>query len=290
MERLSVAAVQLGDRPCAGFDDYADHVRSLVGAARAQLIVFPEYGTLPLLRMRRDVPRADLRRVYDESFFPLTDRYLELFAALAHEYRVHLLAGTHWCAHGTAAKNTAFFFGPDGSHRAFAKYHPTAAEEAMGMASGDRPGMATGDRPGLVSLDGLTLGILVCYDCEFPELARSLADQGADVLLVPSLTLNERGFTRVQVCARARAVENQLYVILSTNQTALDIPTEKPVRGVGRAGIFGPIDNRTRLTDGVVAQASRDGDQVVCAELDISVLALSREASEAPLRRHRRSP
>ncbi len=281
MERLSVAAVQLGDRPCAGFGDYADHVRALIGsAAGAQLIVFPEYCTLPLLKMCRDVSRADLRRLYDESFFPLTSRFVELFAVLAQQYQLHLLAGTHWRAHATGAQNTAFFFAPDGSHQAFAKCRATASEEAMGLA--------TGDRPGLLSLDGLKLGILVCYDAEFPELARSLADQGADLLLVPSLTLNDRGFARVQVCARARAVENQVYVILSTNQTALGIPTEKPVRGVGRSAIFGPIDNRTRLADGVVAQASGDGDQVVCAQLDISVLALSREASEAPLRRHGR--
>ncbi len=281
MDRLSVAAVQLGDRPCAGFDDYADHVRALVGsAAGAQLIVFPEYCTLPLLKGRRNVPRADLRRVYDESFFALTDRFVELFAGLAQEHRLHLLGGTHWRAEGTMAQNTAFFFAPDGSHRSFAKCRATAAEEVMELA--------TGDQPGLVTLDGVKLGILVCYDAEFPELARSLADQGADLLLVPSLTLNDRGFNRVHVCARARAVENQVYVILSTNQTALDIPTEKPVRGVGRSGIFGPIDNRTRLADGVVAQASGDGDLVVCAELDLGVLALSREASEAPLRRHGR--
>jgi len=280
---LSVAAVQLGDRPCAGFDDYAEHVRSLTEAAGpSALIVFPEYCTLPLLKPRPDVTRAELRRRYDETFFGHTGRYLELFAGLARERGVHILAGTHWSAQGDGARNVAYFFGPDGRHRAFAKRRRTAAEEVMGMQ--------IGNEAGLVAVRDVMVGILVCYECEFPELARSLADEGADVVLVPSLTLNERGFNRVQLCARARAVENQVYVILSANQTALDVPTEKPVRGVGRSGIFGPIDNRTRLVDGVVSQSTTDGDRVVCADLDLALLPLSRETSEAPLRRHRAHP
>ena len=151
-------------------------------------------------------------------------------------------------------------------------------------------GMQTGDAAGLVAVGDVMVGILVCYDCEFPELAMSLADDGADLLLIPSLTLNRRGFNRVQLCARARAVENQVYVILSVNQTALNIPTEKPVCGVGRSGIFGPIDNRTRLVDGVVAESAADGDRLVFAYLDLDVLRLARENSEAPLRRHRAHP
>jgi predicted amidohydrolase len=283
MARLKVAAVQLGDQPCAGFDDYARHVRSLINAAdQSALIVFPEYCTLPLLKSEPPVTRAGLRAVYDETFSAHTDRYLDLFGRLARERGAHILAGTHWSAEAGVARNVAYFFTPDGGHQAAAKRRRTAAEEAMGMQ--------IGTTPGLVSVGDVRVGILVCYECEFPELAMSMADEGADILLVPSLTLNERGFNRVQLCARARAVENQVYVIMSINQTTLDIPTEKPVRGVGRSGIFGPIDNRTRLVDGIVAQSTGDGDGVVCAELDLDVLSLARENSEAPLRRHRAQP
>jgi predicted amidohydrolase len=281
--RLKVAAVQLGDQPCTGFDDYARHVRLLLEAAgQSTLIVFPEYCTLPLIKSHAPVTRAELRAAYDETFSAHTDRYLELFGQLSRERGLHILAGTHWLAEGGVARNVAHFFSPDGRHQTVAKRRRTAAEEAMGMGIGDGDGM--------VSVADVRVGVLVCYDCEFPELAMSMAQKGADILLVPSLTLNERGFNRVQICSRARAVENQVYVVMSANQTALEIPTEKPVRGFGQSGIFGPIDNRTGLLDGVVARSAVDGDCIVWAELDLDVLTLSRENSEAPLRRHRAHP
>ena len=54
------------------------------------------------------------------------------------------------------------------------------------------------------------IGVLVCYDVEFPEAARHLADEGAEILFVPFCTDNRQGYLRVRYCAQARAIENQI--------------------------------------------------------------------------------
>ena len=279
MDRITVAALQLGGVSCNDFESYAAYVSGLLDTVKsAQLIVLPEYAALPLLATQEGIPRAGMRHAFDETFFGCADSYHQFFASQSRKRRCYILAGTHWTQGSEGPRNVAYVFAPDGTVQSFAKCRPTPAEEAMGMA--------VGTEPGIVEIDGVRAGILVCFDSEFPELAAQLVRRGADLLLLPSLTFNERGAWRVELCARARALENQAYVLLSTNQTRLQIPHERPIRGTGRSAIFGPIDNRTRLVDGVVARAAAGGDQVVLADLDLGVLELCRQASEAPLRRH----
>jgi predicted amidohydrolase len=61
------------------------------------------------------------------------------------------------------------------------------------------------------------VGVLICYDSEFPELARRLVDEGARIIFVPFCTDNRQGYMRVRYCAQARAIENQCFVVLSGN-------------------------------------------------------------------------
>jgi predicted amidohydrolase len=279
VERLNVGALQLSGAGWGTLTHYRHRLEELLRhSPRLDLLVLPEYALLPLLEGRRGASVREMRRVYDETFFPLEESASELFADLAHRHGLHILAGTHWQPSPEGPRNAAWFFTPDGRRFVFAKRRATPAEEAMGLV--------TGDEMAIVRVGPVRTGILICYDVEFPDLARELADAGCDILLVPSLALNERGYWRVHLSSRVRALENQVYVVMSTNQTRLGVPTERPLEGHGRSGIFGPIDNRTRLKDGVVAMADSDGDRLVVAELDLQVLAASRETSEAPLRRH----
>lgn len=93
---------------------------------------------------------------------------------------------------------------PDGLD-CYVKVHPTPGERESGTSCG------TG-APVLVDHAGTTVGVVVCYDVEFPELVREAVDAGAEVLAVPSWTGTDAGAERVARCAAARAVENQCYV------------------------------------------------------------------------------
>jgi predicted amidohydrolase len=244
-----------------------------------EILVLPEYALLPLLKEQQSVTRAEVRKLYDEVFQEMETDMVEEFKNLALKYNTNILVGSHWTFLEDKPYNASFFFTDSGDVHVHAKCYPTPPEEAMGMH--------TGKKLALIELSsGVKIGILICFDIEFPELARDLAYQGADILLVPSLTLNERGANRVELCARSRAIENQVYVVSSTNQAQLQIPIEKPIQSVGKAGIFGQIDNKTRLTDGIVKQAKGEGDMILAADLNLDILKDSRYSSEAPLRKH----
>lgn len=279
MGTVRVATAQLRGDSFKNLNELIAYLESFLKSNPVDMLVLPEYTLLPLCQQSEGVTRAEVRGFYDEVFTALETDMKQLFQEIANTYNTHILVGSHWTVIDSLPYNAAYFFTPVKPVQVFPKCFPTPPEVAMKM----EPGTA----PGLVTLNnGVKAGILICYESEFPELARELALNGADILLVPSLTLNARGAARVEICAKARAVENQVYVVCSTNQAQLSIPVEKPICAVGQSGIYGPIDNKTRLTDGVVVRATADGDTILFAELDLTVLEESRQRSEAPLRKN----
>jgi predicted amidohydrolase len=118
------------------------------------------------------------------------------------------------------------------------------------------------------------LGITICYDVEFPLFARRLAEAGASIVLAPSCTDSLAGWNRVRLGARARAMENQFYVVQSP--TVGDAPwTEAIDINVGSAGVYGPVD-RGFPDDGVIAEGTLNAAQWVFAELDMVALEEAR--------------
>jgi predicted amidohydrolase len=280
MGTVRVATAQLKGEKYSTLEELVEYLSNFIQQNHpVDILVLPEYSILPLLKEEKSVSRTKVRDYYDKVFPALEPRMLDYFKQLSTEFSVNILIGSHWTLIKGLPYNAAYFFMPGEEVLVYPKCKPTPPEEAMGMVPGEKPGLVT-------LQNGVKIGILICFDVEFPELARNLAFQGADILLVPSLTLNNRGAARVEICARSRAIENQLYVVSSTNQAYLDFPVEKPIRGVGRVGIFGPADNKTRLSDGVVVQAAKDGDVILLAELNLDVLQESRFKSEAPLRKN----
>lgn len=278
MEKIRVATIQLRGSHITSLKKYEEYLEDIIEAAgQPELIVLPEYAMLPLLQNLKGFRRVQMKELYDGYFNDLTEPMIQMMSSLCFKHATHILVGSHWYQEGSKSYNAAFFFDYEGGFKKFPKFNPTPPERAMIMEGGTEPGIV--ELPG-----GIKAGINICLDVEFPENARKAAMLGADILLVPSLTVNQRGASRVEICARSRAVENQMYVVTSTNQTILDIPEEKPLRPMGNAGIFGPVDNKTRLEDGVISKSTKNGDDVIIADLDLSILDESRYESEAPLR------
>jgi predicted amidohydrolase len=119
------------------------------------------------------------------------------------------------------------------------------------------------------------IGVLICYDSEFPLLGRALAEAGAEILLVPSCTEALAGFTRVRVGAMARALENQCVAVHSPLVGAA--PWCAGVEeGTGRAAIYGPPDYGWPAT-GILAQSDLNAPGWVLADVDRARVQATRD-------------
>ena len=130
-----------------------------------------------------------------------------LCGRLAKEHRVNLVAGSVLSQKGGALYNTAYVF--DRAGDCVAEYDKTH----LFSLSGEGEAYAAGDRLVTFPLDGVTCGILICYDLRFGELSRALALSGAKALFIPAEWRREAAEQMVALL-RARAIEEQVFAAL----------------------------------------------------------------------------
>ena len=165
--------------------------------------------------------------------------------------------------------NVSYVFLRDGSVHAQSKIHPTPDERYWWNIKG-------GDRVDTIDTDCGPIGVLVCYDSEFPELARSLADQGAFLIFVPFCTDERRGYLRVRYCCHARAIENQLYVILSGVVGNLPKVENMDIH-YAESCILTPCDFAF-ARDGVAADTAANTETIAFADLRLADLRVARQS------------
>ncbi|MER7395244.1 nitrilase-related carbon-nitrogen hydrolase [Streptomyces sp. NPDC000151] len=280
MSTLTVAAVQFELRPEKDAESLLGHMESLVGQAAAEgaeLVLFPELVSTGLLAAITDheVTRATVSDDYWNVLTSFTDRLVEGMSAMARQYAIVIAGGSHnrLSADGSL-RNTAYLVHPDGRVETQDKTHLTPQEHELGARGGDDL---------LITHVGpFTVGVLVCADIQFPELSRHLVDSGVDLILCPSLTWNRRGVHRVRTGCQARAMENQLYVVMSPLIGTSGLPLDGPMHAVGRALVAAPVDRTVGHNDGLLAIADGPAEQLVLATLDHDLLLASRARPEAP--------
>ncbi|GGK96144.1 carbon-nitrogen hydrolase family protein [Deinococcus radiotolerans] len=229
----------------------------------AELLVFPEYAPLELISLLPTELHHDVIGMRPALQAFVAD-FVALHAWLAREHRVGIVAGSYPVAHASGFVNRAFVFGPDGGYAYQDKLLMTRFEaEEWHIAPGE--GVQVFDLP----LGGgvLRFGIAICYDSEFPALARVLAEGGAELLVVPSFTGSRAGFTRVRVGSMARALENQLYALHAP--LIADAPWTYAVEDAhGAASVYAPSDNGLP-EDGIVAQLGWNEPGWLITDLDL---------------------
>lgn len=114
------------------------------------------------------------------------------------------------------------------------------------------------------------VGILICYDSEFPELSRLLADEGMDILFVPFLTDTQNGYSRVRLCSQARAIENECYVAIAGSVGNLP-KVENMDMQYAQSMVFTPCDFAFPAT-GIKAEATPNTEMILIADVDIDLL------------------
>lgn len=278
MDRIRVASLQYFIRPVPSFEQFADQVISLVDAAadyRCELVVFPEYFTVQLLTL------GNVKRPIHEQVRDLAGqvpRFVQLIHDLAKKHGLYIAAGTIPVQDPGSGRvhNDSYFFGPSGEHGVQGKLHVTRFEAEEWLVAPRRSLKVFETRFGRVA-------VLICYDVEFPELARVAARNGAYIVVVPSCTDDRQGFLRVRYCAHARAIENQLYVVHSP--VVGSIPMVPAVSlNYGQAAILTPNDFPFSR-DGILAEGVPNQEMMVIGELNLRTVAESRETGTVlPLR------
>lgn len=260
--RVRVAAMQYLLRPINSFDEFATQVRFFVRSAAeygCQFVLFPEYFTMQLLSYLVELsPARAVRRLAQ-----LTPDYEELFKRLATENRLYIIAGTHPVVQEGQLFNAAHLFTPNGQVFRQKKVHLTPTEKSLYQISRGHGFYVYHTEYGRIA-------ILVCYDVEFPEAARVLAEAGAEILFVPSCTDDRQGFCRVRYCSQARAIENQIYVVMAgTVGNQPQVP--HMAANYSQAAIMTPSDYFF-ARDGIAAEGNINQEQMVVSDVDLDLL------------------
>jgi predicted amidohydrolase/GNAT superfamily N-acetyltransferase len=260
--RVRIAAMQYLLRPIGSFAEFATQVEFFVRSAReyrSQFVLFPEYFTMQLLSyLREPSPARAVRRLAQ-----LAPDYEMLFNRLAAEYGLYIIAGTHPIIQAGELFNAAHLFTPNGRVFRQKKVHLTPTEK-------DSYQMSRGHGFYSYHTDYGNIAILVCYDVEFPEAARVLAEAGAQILFVPSCTDERQGYCRVRYCAQARASENQIYVAMAGTVGNLpDVPCM--ATHYGQAAILTPSDYFFPR-DGIAAEGNVNQEQMVISDVNLDLL------------------
>ena len=278
-ERLRVAAMQYYIRPVTRFEDFASQVVGLVETAadyKCRLIVFPEYFAVQLLTL------GDTKRPIPEQVRHLskqTPRVLDLMRSLARQHNVYIVAGTAPVmddGDDATVYNDCHLFAPSGNMGTQGKLHMTRWEREEWFVS-PRHNLR------IFETDFGKMIVNVCYDVEFPELARAGARRGAHLLVAPSCTDDRQGYLRVRYCAQARAVENQMYVVQASTVGSLPMVPAVSLN-YGQASILTPSDFPFSR-DGILAEGIPNQETVVIGELNLETIAHAREyGTVLPLR------
>jgi predicted amidohydrolase len=191
---------------------------------------------------------------------PLDGQSLSAARGWARDLGIHLLAGSisERGEAGEKASNTSVLIGPDGEDLAVYRKIHMFDVDAGGVSYRESEFERPGSEPAVAPLGDLTAGLTVCYDLRFPELFRILALRGAELISVPSAFTLATGRDHWEVLLRARAIENQLFVV-APNQVGEAPPHYS---SFGRSMIVDPW--------GVVLATAPDEECFVAAELDFA--------------------
>lgn len=266
MVSFIVAAAQY---PIDRLDDWDAYVAKLTrwveeaAAGGASLAVFPEYGAMELASLDPET-MGDLAGSI-ETVSALLPRVDALHGQLAARTGMHILAASapRKDADGRF-RNAARLFAPNGK---------ASVQDKLVMTRFEREEWDIAPGASLRVFDTALgrLAVSICYDSEFPLLARACVEAGAEVLLVPSCTDTLHGYWRVRIGAQARALEGQCYAVHSpTVGDAAWSPAVDENRGA--AGVYGPPD-RGMPEDGVVALGVEGAAQWVFGEVDTARVA-----------------
>ena len=276
---VRLSTVQWQMRIFPSIDEFLQQVEFFVDAVagyNGDMVLFPELFNAPLLAEfdQQDPPKAM------RSLAEYTDRIHREILHMAMSYNINIVAGSLPEYNDGKLYNVSYLCRRDGTWDAQYKLHITPDEaEYWGIQGGQ--GLKVFDT------DIGKIGILVCYDVEFPELARLLTEKGMQILLIPFWTDTKNAYLRVRRCAQARAIENECYVAISGSVGNLPKIENTNIQ-YSQSAIFTPSDFAFPH-DAVAAEATPNTEMTLLADLDLDLLKeLRKQGSVRNLESRRR--
>jgi predicted amidohydrolase len=277
--KIRVSAVQYHLHTIRSFEDFAKQCEHYIKTAQefgAEFVLFPEFFTTQLLSIGSE--QGTTLTINELPGF--TDQYRTLFSNFAKDTNMHIIGGTHVINREGRLYNVAHLFYPDGRIEEQAKLHITPTEV-------HEWNMSPGEGLQVFDTEKGRIAVLTCYDIEFPEIVRMAKAKGADVIFCPSCTDDRHGFHRVRYTSHARAIENQVYVVLTG--TIGSLPTVDFMRAnFGQAAVITPNDIPFP-PKGIMVEGELNDDMIVTADLDLSLLYEVRERGSVTTWRDRRT-
>ena len=261
---VRVGLVQWQMRSYQTLDDVFEQVEFFIDAVsgyKSDFVLFPEYFNAPLMAKFNHMGEAQSIRALAQYTEEIRDRFINL----AIKHNINIITGSmpYVKAEDNGLYNVGFLCRRDGSYEMYEKVHVTPDEVKSWGLSGGRM-VKTFDT------DCAKIGVLICYDVEFPELSRLMADQGMQILFVPFLTDTQNGYSRVRVCAQARAIENECFVVIAGSVGNLPRVHNMDIQ-YAQSGVFTPCDFGFP-TDGKRAEATPNTEMILVSDVDLDLL------------------
>ncbi len=259
---VRLGLVQWQMRPYKDLDEVMQQAEFFIDAVsgyRSDFALFPEFFNAPLMAENNHMSTPDAIRELAKH----TKEMVLRFSKLAISYNINIITGSMPEMVGDQLHNVGYLCRRDGSTERYEKLHITPDDSKIW-------GMRGGNQIKAFDTDCGKIGVLICYDVEFPELSRLLADEGMDILFVPFLTDTQNGFSRVRHCAQARAIENECYVAIAGCVGNLPQVNNMDIQ-FAQSMVFTPCDFAFPA-DGVKAQATQNTEMILIADVDIDLL------------------
>ncbi len=237
----------------------AEYFIDAVSGYKSDFALFPEFFNAPLMSEYNHLSEAEAIR----KLAGYTEAFVRRFSKLAISYNINIITGSMPEIVNNNLYNVGFLCKRDGGVERYEKLHITPDEAKVW-------GMQGGNKIQSFKTDCGKVGILICYDVEFPEVSRILANEGIDILFVPFLTDTQNGYARVRNCAHARAIENECYVAIAGCVGNLPKVHNMDIQ-YAQSVVFTPCDFAFP-TNGIKAEATPNTEMILIADVDIDLL------------------
>ena len=257
-----IGCVQWQMRPLKSVEEVLQQVEFFIDALsdyQCDLALLPEFFNAPLMGLEQHTTSLDAIK----ALAGFTDEMVEEISRLAVSYNISIIAGSMPVIEDGQLYNVSYLCRRDGTIDSQYKIHPTPHEKRAWVMQG-------GDRLSVFDTDFGKIGILICYDVEFPELARIQSEQGMQLLFVPFWTDTKNAYLRVRCCAQARAIENECYVIISGSVGNLPKVDSADIQ-YAQSAVFSPSDF-SFPHDAIMAETTPNTEMTIIVDLDLEIL------------------
>lgn len=259
---VRLGLVQWQMRPFKDVDALCEQIEFFIDSVsgyHSDFVLFPELFNAPLMAEFNHLSEANAIRGLSQYTEILRDKFIEY----AITYNINIITGSMPFIRKGQLYNVGYLCRRDGSIERYTKIHATPTEVSAW-------GIVGGNKLKVYDTDCGKIGVLICYDVEFPELPRILALNGMEILFVPFLTDTQNAFTRVKTCAQARAIENECYVAIAGGVGNLPRVKNMDIQ-FAQSGVFTPADFAFP-TNGIKAEATPGAEMVLVVDVDLDLL------------------